>query len=98
MIRFGWRRGSTEIAHLSCAWSFTREDLANLIAAAVLPSSYDDMAAPRSKKELEEAVRELLARNADRRHWWPDEYREDHAGEPGYAEVLEWARGQAARF
>lgn len=98
MIRFGWRRGSEETAHVSCTWSLSREELANAICAAFLPSSYEDLERPRTKAEIEEEVRGLLHEKASFRHYWSDEYSERYDREPGYEEVLEWGRRQAARF
>lgn len=97
MIRFSWRRGAEPIAHVSCTWSLSQEDLAN-ICAAFLPASHEELERPRTKAEIEEAVRDLLHRNASQRYWWTDNYAEGYDREPGHEEVLEWGRRQAARF
>lgn len=99
-IRFNWRRNSDNepVTHVSATWHFTREDLAHVIIAAVLPVTYEQLEEQRTKAEIEEAIRGLLYRSAEKRFWWADEYAEEYDHEPTSGEVLQWGREQAARF
>lgn len=98
MIRFSRRRGDVPVARVSCTWTLTREEVAWCIIAAIEPHTYEDLAAPRTKRELEKAVRDLLARNADKREWWADAYKEEYPGEPTPDEVEAWGIEQASRL
>lgn len=98
-IRFNWRLPSTgeELAKISVTFTLSREDLANVLAAAKVPHDYDKLK-DLSKAEIESAVRDLLSRNPDQRNWWTDDYREDYDGEPTADDVFEWAKSQINRL
>ncbi len=100
-IRFNWVRGTEKIAHVRTTWSLTREDVANILIAWYMPRSHEEMQEMLEKcplAELEHAVRELLASDPSKRHWWRDEYQAVSPGEPTAEEVEAWGMTQALRL
>lgn len=99
MIKFNWVLPSTgeELTKISITHTLSREDLANLLAAAKSPNCFEDMT-DLSKAEIERAIRELLATHPENRHWWRDDYREADGLDVTADDVFEWAKSQIDRL
>lgn len=104
MIKPHWRSKETgeTWSRVSVTWDLSTEEIAGLIIAQLLPYTREDLARTRTKAELEKAVRRQLARNAEKRFWWSDEYAEDYRSpnfdsrsEPTVEEVQAWGMAQA---
>lgn len=98
MIKFNWSRKSdgTELTKISVTFTLSRDQLANLLVAALLPSMADELV-DMSKAAIEREIRSQLAHNPSKMDYWPDNYpdSESLSGEwVSYAQVEEWARHQ----
>jgi hypothetical protein len=98
IFRYRERDTGRERAHLTASWSLTHEDVAGLIIARLEPQTFEDLERKRTIAELLAAAREQLAVNADARHWWADDYADEHPGEPTAEDVEEWGLAQARRL
>jgi hypothetical protein len=99
MIKWNWRRKSDgePLTRIAAIHTLDREQLANLLAAAVVPDTYDALR-EYSKAEMEREIRSKLATHADDMNWWRDNYSDDCDNEPSSDEVYEWARKQVAKL
>lgn len=102
MIKFNWVRKSDgePLTKIRITHTLTRTDLANLYAAATIPTTYDEMEllSKGSKHAIEEAIRDKLFSHRDDLNWWRDNYADEYDNEPTADEVFEWARKQIAKL
>jgi len=99
MIRFSWKRRSDgePMAKVRAEWLLTRDDMAGLLIARILPTAHEELA-EMTRGDIEEAIRTQLWDCADRRNWWRDEYAEDYLREVTQGEAWEWAMRQVRKL
>lgn len=96
----GWHNPRTgeDLAAVRITWYLSRDDLAGLLIAALEPHTHEDLKQDLSRYQAEREIRGQLEKNAEKRNWWRDAYRENYPGEPSADEVLAWARSQVDRL
>lgn len=98
MLKFNWRRRSdgAPMTKIQVTHTLTVPELEGLLIAAHAPTSYGDLH-ELAKTQVEALIRRQLQVSPDKRHWWTDDYREPHEGDPTIEDVSTWAKKQVAK-